>query len=83
MPISTHDCPHTHVTTSTKPPRQTHPVSISYLLVQGFVVFEEGLEGFEDLHLAGDAGRGLGLSLHHRHPETALVAGHQALQMLQ
>ena len=54
-----------------------------YLLVEGFVVFKEGLEGFEDLHLAGDAGRRLGLSLDHCHPQTALMAGHQALQMLQ
>ena len=54
-----------------------------YLLIKGFVVFEQGLEGFENLHLTGDAGRRLGLSLHHRHPQTPLVAGHQALQVLQ
>lgn len=55
----------------------------THLLIQGFVVLEQRFEGFEHLHLAGHSGRGLGLPLHHRHPQRALVTGHQALQMLQ
>lgn len=53
------------------------------LLIQGFVVLKQRLEGLEHFHLAGHSGRGLGLTLHHRHPQRALVTGHQTLQMLQ
>lgn len=62
---------------------QGHPEPLPDLLVQSFVVLKQGLEGLEDLHLAGDPGRRLGLPLHHGHPQAALVAGHQALQVLQ
>ena len=57
--------------------------SLTHLLVQGLVVLEQRLEGLEDFHLAGDPRRGLGLSFHHRHPQTALVARHQTLQVFQ
>lgn len=55
----------------------------SYLLIQGFVVFKQGLERFEDLDFAGDPRGRLSLALDHGHAERALVSGHQALQMLQ
>lgn len=59
------------------------PTAISYLLVQGFVVFKQGLERFEDLDFAGDPRGRLSLALDHGHAERALVSGHQALQVLQ
>ena len=46
-------------------------------------MLEKGFEGLQDLHLRGDARLGRGLPLHHGHPEGALVARHQALQVLQ
>ena len=55
----------------------------THLLVQGLVVLKQGLEGLEDLHLAGDPGGRLGLPLDHRHPQGALVTRHQTLQVLQ
>ncbi len=46
------------------------------------MVFEQGLEGLEHLHLTGDTSRRLSLPLHHSHPQRALVTRHQTLQML-
>lgn len=57
--------------------------SFMHLLIQGLVVLKQRLEGLEDFHLTGDPCRGLGLSFHHRHPQTALVARHQTLQVFQ
>lgn len=54
-----------------------------YLLIESFVVFKERLQGFEDLHFAGDPCWGLRLSLHHCHSQAAFMSGHQALQVLQ
>lgn len=50
-----------------------------YLFIQSFVVLKQGLECFEDFHLAGHACWGLRLSLHHGHPERPLVPGDKAL----
>ena len=47
------------------------------------MVLEQRLERLEHLHLAGDARGGLGLPLHHRHPQGPLMPRHQALQVLQ
>lgn len=46
-------------------------------------MLEQRLKGLEDLHLTGDPRRRLGLSFHHSHPQTALVARHQTLQVFQ
>lgn len=46
-------------------------------------MFKQRLQSFEDLHLAGDSRWRRGLSLHYRHPQTALMTGHQTLQVLQ
>lgn len=53
------------------------------LFIQSLVMLEQRLKGLEDLHLTGDPRWRLGLSFHHCHPQTALVAGHQTLQVLQ
>lgn len=47
------------------------------------MVFEQGLERFEDLDFAGDPRGRLSLALDHGHTERALVPGHKALQMLE
>lgn len=57
--------------------------SLTHLLIQSLVVLKQRLEGLEDFHLTGDPRRGLGLSFHHRHPQTALMAGYQTLQVFQ
>lgn len=54
-----------------------------HLFIQSLVVFKQRLQSFEDLHLAGDSRWRRGLSLHYRHPQTALMTGHQTLQVLQ
>lgn len=72
---------HSQLTVTQQSLKQTH--SKSYLLIQGFMMFEEGLKGFENLNLTRDACWWLSLSLHHCHPQTTLMARHQALQMLQ
>lgn len=46
-------------------------------------MLKQRLKGLEDLHLTGDPCWRLGLSFHHRHPQTALVAGHQTLQVFE
>lgn len=47
------------------------------------MVLEQRLERLEDLDLAGHPRRRLSLPLDHRHPQRALVSGHQALQVLE
>ena len=54
-----------------------------HLFIQSLVVFKQRLQGFEDLHLAGDSRWWGCLSLHHCHPQTAFVTRHQTLQVLQ
>ncbi len=64
------------------PAAHTH-WSRRYLLIQGFVMLEERFERLEHLHLTGDAGGRLSLTLDHGHPQRTLVTRHQTLQMLQ
>ena len=45
-------------------------------------MLKQGLQGFQDLHLAGHSRGRLGLPLDHGHPQRALVSGDQTLQVL-
>lgn len=47
------------------------------------MVLEQRLERLEDLDFAGHSRRRLSLPLDHRHPQRALMSGHQALQVLE
>lgn len=55
--------------------------SLLHLFIQSLVMFEEGFEGLQHLHLAGDTSWRLGLALHYGHAERAFMSRYQAFQV--
>ena len=62
---------------------EREPEPLAHLLVERLVVLEERLERLQHLDLRGDARLRGGLPLDHRHPEGALVARDEALEVLE
>ena len=62
---------------------QSDTKAFSNFLVQGFVMFEEWFESFQDFHFARHAGLWRRLSLDHRHPQRPLVSRDKTFQVLE